>query len=87
MGFSRQEYWCGLTCPPPGDLPNLGIEPMSPVLQAGSLPSEPPGKPIYIYVLFHILFHYGLLQDIEYCSLCYTVGPYLSTLYTVVCMC
>ena len=45
MGFSRQEYWSGLPCPPPGDLPNLGIEPRSPALQADSLPSEPVGKP------------------------------------------
>ena len=29
MGFSRQEYWCGLPCPPPGDLPHPGIEPLS----------------------------------------------------------
>ena len=35
----------GLPCPPPGDLPNAGIEPRSPALQADSLPSEPPGKP------------------------------------------
>ena len=44
-GFSRQEYWSGLPCPPPGDLLNPGIEPRSPALQADSLPSEPPGKP------------------------------------------
>ena len=44
-GFSRQEYWSGLPCPPPGDLPNPGIEPRSPTLQADSLLSEPPGKP------------------------------------------
>ena len=44
-GFSRQEYWSGLPCPPPGDLPNPGIEPMSPTLQADSLLSELPGKP------------------------------------------
>ena len=44
MGFPRQEYWTGLPCPPPGDLPNPGIESMSPTLQADSLPSEPPGK-------------------------------------------
>ena len=44
-GFSRQEYWSGLPCPPPEDLPNPGIEPRSPPLQADSLPSEPPGKP------------------------------------------
>ena len=41
----RQKYWSGLSCPPPGDLPNPGIEPRSPILQADSLPSEPPGKP------------------------------------------
>ena len=34
MGFSRQEYWSGLPCPPPGDLPNPGIEPTSPVSPA-----------------------------------------------------
>ena len=47
MGFSRQRYWSGLPCPPPGDLPDLGIETMSltsPALQADSLLSEPPGK-------------------------------------------
>ena len=43
---------------------------------------------ICIYVLFHILFHYSLLKDIEYSSLCYTVGPYcLPILYIVVCIC
>ena len=48
VGFSRQEYWSGLPCPPPGDLPDLGIEPTtpaSPALQADSLPTESPGKP------------------------------------------
>ena len=45
MGFSRQEYWRGLPFPSPGDLPDPGIEPQSPSLQADSLPSEPPGKP------------------------------------------
>ena len=48
MGFSRQEYWSGLPFPSPGDLPNLGIKPGSPVLQADSILSEPPGKPIYV---------------------------------------
>ena len=49
IGFSRQEYWSGLTCPPSGDLPNPGIEPaslMSPALAVGSLPLVPPGKPL-----------------------------------------
>ena len=45
MGFSRQEYWSGLPFPPPGDLPDPGIEPRSPTLQVDSLQSEPPGKP------------------------------------------
>ena len=48
MGFFRQEYWRGLPFPPPGDLPDPGIEPMSPeppVLQADSLPVELSGKP------------------------------------------
>ena len=45
MEFSRQEYWSGLPCPPPGDLPNPGIEPRSPTLQVDSLLSEPPGSP------------------------------------------
>ena len=45
MGFSRQEYWNGLPFPSPGDLPDPGIEPRSPALQADALTSEPPGKP------------------------------------------
>ena len=45
MRFSRREYWSGLPFPSPGDLPNPGVEPGSPTLQADSLPSEPPGKP------------------------------------------
>ena len=44
MEFSRQEYRSGLSFPSPGDLPNPGIEPWSPALQADSLPCEPPGK-------------------------------------------
>ena len=48
MGFPRQEYWSGLPCPPPGDFPNPGIEPMSPEATciAGRIfTAEPPGKP------------------------------------------
>ena len=48
MGFSKQEYWSGLACPP-GDLPNPGIEPGSPALQVDSLPAELPGKPCFVY--------------------------------------
>ena len=45
-GFSRQEYWSGLPCPLPGSFPNPGIKPRSPALQADSVQSEPPGKPM-----------------------------------------
>ena len=44
MEFSSQEYWSELPFPSPGDLPNPGVEPGSPGLQADSLPPEPPGK-------------------------------------------
>ena len=53
MGFSRQEYWSGLLCPPPGDRPNPGIKLtslVSPALQADSFPTEPPGKPCKEYM-------------------------------------
>ena len=43
--FSRQEYCSGLPFPSPGDLPDLGIKPVSPALQADALPSELPGNP------------------------------------------
>ena len=52
MGFLRQEYWSGLPFPSPSDLPDPGIEPVShvlwqsPALQANSLPTKLPGKPI-----------------------------------------
>ena len=55
VGFPRQEYWSGL--PSPEDLPNPGIEPDSPALQADFFTAEPPGKPVipkgltYIYLL------------------------------------
>ena len=51
LGFSRQEYWSGLPFPPPEDLTELRIKPTSPVspaLQANSLPDEPSGKPMEI---------------------------------------
>ena len=44
MEFSRHEYWSGLPCPPPGDLPNPGIKPRSLALQVDSLPAELPEK-------------------------------------------
>ena len=55
MGFSRQEHWSGLPFPSPGDLPNPGIEPRSPALQAGSFPSESSEKPSIMKMPFR--FH------------------------------
>ena len=51
MGFFRQEYWSGLASPTPEDLPDPGIEPVSPALQIDSLPAEPSGK-TNCYVIF-----------------------------------
>ena len=48
MEFPRQEYWNGLPFPSPGDLPNPGMEPESPALQADSLPSEPSGEALVV---------------------------------------
>ena len=50
LRFSRQGYWSGLPFPSPGDLPNPGIEPGSPALQANSLPTELQGK-LDMYIL------------------------------------
>ena len=50
MGFSRQEYWSGLPFPPPGHLPDPGIESRSPALQADTLLSESPGKPFIEHI-------------------------------------
>ena len=49
LGFSRQEYWSGLPCLSPGDLPDPGIEPRSPELQVDSLPMSHWGSPYIIY--------------------------------------
>ena len=51
MGYSRQEYWSGLPCPSPGDLPDPEIKPGSPALQADSLLSEPQGSPHTMQIL------------------------------------
>ena len=50
-GFSRQEYWSGLTCLPPGDFPKPAIEPRFPSLQENSLLSRPPGKPHRVHTI------------------------------------
>ena len=61
MGFSRQEQWSGLPWPPPGDLPNPGMEPRSPPFQADSLPPEAPVKPILRVI--------GFLSELQHLSL------------------
>ena len=50
MGFPKQEYWSGLPFPSPEDLPDPGIEPWSPTLQADSLPTELRGKPLEVRI-------------------------------------
>ena len=74
MKFFRLEYWSGLPFPPLGDFPNPGIEPRSPTLQAGSLPSESPGntklprKPSdqFINIQLHFLASVAMLSLILY---------------------
>ena len=56
-GFSRQEYWSGLPCPPPGDLPNPGIEPRSPPLWILYQLSYQGSPCIYKYTHTHTLIH------------------------------
>ena len=58
MEFSRAEYWSGYPFPSPGDLPSPDQEPRSPILQAYSLPSEPPGKPTLSYLVYGILLQH-----------------------------
>ena len=55
MEFPRLEYWSGLPFPPPGDLTDPGVEHGFPALQAGSLLSEPPGKPITKWVPWFLI--------------------------------
>ena len=69
-GFSRQEYWSGLPCPPPGDLPNPGIKSRSPTLQVNSLPAELPGKPI--------VMNYHRILNIVPCAIQYDLVAYSS---------
>ena len=63
MEFSRQEYWSGLPFPSPGELPDPGIGPRSPALQADALLSESSGKPVYtklictFFLSFFLIFY------------------------------
>ena len=75
-GILRQEWWGRLPCPPPGDLPNPGIKPRSPSLQADSLLSEPPGKPFPLAVLcllpHHLCPHYKYYEECKGGALTYS---------------
>ena len=85
MEFYRQEYGSGLPFPSAGDLPNPGIEPGSPKLQAASLPSEPPGRVIQptsslqqkdaiFFISFFLIFIFSkesIFQYVELCVQCY----------------
>ena len=63
MGFSRQEYWSELPCPPSGDLPNLGTEPASPVSNALKADTHPPPTPLGKSPSIQILTLKGLYTD------------------------
>ena len=70
MGFSRQEHWNGLPCPPPGDLPNPGIElvsPASPAMQMDSLLLNHQGSP---HILFSYLFYIYIAPVCMYVCVC-----------------
>ena len=74
MGFSRQEYWSGLPFPSPGDLPDPGIEPRSPALQADALTSEPPGansNSMFICTHTHFRFQALANQPFFFLSTCW----------------
>ena len=80
MGFSRQEYWSGLPCPPPGDHPDPGIEPASLIslaLAGGSLPLAPPGMTQHV-IIIKILMRYHL-QNLD-CIL-YPISIWMSYIF------
>ena len=60
-GYSRWEYWSGLPCSPPGDLPYPRIKPRSPALQADSLPVDLPGKPHILLVVKYLFLYLAVL--------------------------
>ena len=75
MGFSRQEYWSGLPFPSAGDLPNPGIEPGSPALQADALSSEPPGNLIVSKRIRNVVLGCNLKND-RMISVCFQGKPF-----------
>ena len=95
MGFPRQEYWSGLPSPPPGDLPNPGIEPRSSALAGVFFSTAPPGKPnvMCMYYILHIIcikcmansihfkkFYWSIVDLHCFVNFCYT-AKWLSYTY------
>ena len=71
MKFSRQEYWSGLPFSSPGDLPDPGIKPRSPVLQVDSLPTKPLGKPsVYVCAILCVYNFSICLYNFNYIWVC-----------------
>ena len=88
-GFSRQEYWSGLPCPPPRDLINPGMEPRFPAFQADSLQSEPPGKlSLSIYIHTHTHTHIYIYTHIHtyLCIMTLNVYTHIDTDWTYIYM-
>ena len=89
MGFSRQEYWSGLPFPSPEDLPDSGIEPRSPALQADALISEPPvpgsGTVLisFLFSLFGFSGFYYPVSKLTHLFLCIFCSPVDNVSYCV----
>ena len=87
MEFSRQEYWSGLPFPPPGDLPDPGTGPMSPVspaLAGGLFTPEPPGKPDSdIMVCYEGSSGFGSIPRWAICSSSSVLPPLAPSWFTV----
>ena len=82
MRFSKQEYWHGLPFPSPEDLPNPGIEPGSPALQADSLPPKPPGKSMLLTRVSNPITQTGIADNktLKFSSLKTLKGTFIYTL-------
>ena len=67
MGFSRQEDWSGLPCPPPGDPPHPGVEPKSPIspaLASGFFTAGPPGKHPFVFGEVRTVYFLHFLPEV-----------------------
>ena len=91
MGFSKQEYWSGLPCPPPGDLPNPRIEPNSLALAGGFFTTSTTWEALYTFGKYsHHPKKYNHIEDFSrtegYASL-YWLNPELHTFDNILCTC